>query len=72
MLWIVTHNNHSCTWYVGEPKPTIEAEVVASIQADGHELGAILEQFDNLPKHKSSPVQEWFGDHAKLIWANLR
>lgn len=42
------------------------------VQADGHELELIKDQFENLPYCKTTRVHKWYGDHAKLIIANIK
>lgn len=56
------------TWHVGKPSPVNYKEIpkVVEVQADGDELTFILNRFINLPA-TTSPVQRWFGDHAKMI-----
>lgn len=44
---------------------------VISLQADGHELEAIREQFTGIPMHKGRVV-EWFGDTAAFIAMHLK
>jgi hypothetical protein len=46
-----------------------EADVV-SLQADGHELEWIKENFSGLPMHNFR-VACWFGDDAKFIYTAL-
>jgi hypothetical protein len=61
-------------WYVGEYIQNANSAVsddVCEVQADGHELAAILHQFQNLPRCDGS-VQTWYGDMAKFIVGNLR
>ncbi len=70
-------------WHVGDhanPNPwfkAIEPSKVIEIQADGHELDVIKQICkDSIPfAYKRSGmamkrVQNWYGDHAKFIFAN--
>lgn len=45
---------------------------VCYIQADGHELQAILSQFENLLHHKGARVQVFRGNTAKFIFEHLK
>ena len=59
-------------WHLGEDlslnEPTTEIEV---IQADGHELNEILRQFEQTIPRSRTRSQQWYGDIAKCIIANL-
>lgn len=66
-------NNSS--WYVGKSPINVHMELAAPqlvVIADGHELEYILTNFNNIPHHKTAQVQQWFGDIARIIVANLR
>lgn len=70
-------------WHVGQPKPIpyLEINNIIEIQADGHELEFIKDNFSswiptkkrgniqifNIPFSNSSRVIRWFGDIAKCI-----
>lgn len=60
-------------WHVGEElKLTpIDIRYVLEVQADGDELQAVYEKFDNIPTSAWNRVVRWYGDHAKFIAANL-
>lgn len=60
-------------WHVGETAPIGQKFIceVSEVQADGDELLWIERNFRNLPIHNTSPVQRWFGEHAKFIVAHL-
>lgn len=66
---------HASTWHVGG-KPldnTADPDKTIMVQADGHELEAICNQFTGLPKGGvRQRVVKWYGDMAKFIVANLR
>ena len=42
------------------------------LQADGHELEAIRDQFTNIPIHRTSRVVRWSGEMAAFIAMNLK
>ena len=54
-------------WRVGH-KMTFDTSSISEVQADGHELEWIRENFSNLPMFKGR-VCNWFGDMAKMIAA---
>ena len=63
----------SVSAHIGSMKRVLEGSNLGEIllvQADGDELEKILEDFQGIPRSKSS-VQKWFGDHAKFIAHNL-
>jgi hypothetical protein len=58
--------------------PELENEEIDHIQADGHELFAILQQFENIPipitrgvPGEPKRVCRWYGEMAKFIYHNL-
>lgn len=51
--------------------PSSVAIHTVMVQADGHELSAIEEQFYNVPMHEGRVVR-WFGETAKFIVGNLK
>lgn len=61
------------TYHIGDGQVCNGSAVddVINVQADGHELTVIREQFANIPFAFCS-VQTWYGDHAKFIAANIR
>jgi hypothetical protein len=76
MLYIILNGNKERIWHVGNPSPIShkEAAEVTEVQADGDELDHIT--YDIFLTNKSIPIPNrrvvrWFGDHAKLIAANL-
>lgn len=70
--------------HVGNVIPILTNETVIEIQANGHELHAILDQIEGIPKafgkklsedrydRQNPGAQRWFGDHARFIAANLQ
>lgn len=65
------------TWYVGDTKPDIyTCNNIEIIQADGHELNHIQNQYANtgaynIPMPSNTQVIAWYGDIAKTIIRNL-
>lgn len=53
-----------------EADKAIRPQMVTHLQADGHELEAIYDQFENIPNCDQHVVQ-FYGDIARFIYANL-
>ena len=47
MLYITTTHKREFTWHVGNKVPELSPDLVAEIQADGHELEHIRKLFTN-------------------------
>lgn len=62
-------------WHIGEflPEPlnAHNKHLIVAVQADGAELFAIFDQFDNLPSARDKIVQIWRGEFAQFIVDNL-
>jgi hypothetical protein len=62
-------------WHIGEtlPEPlnAHNKHLIVTVQADGDELFAIFNQFDNLPSARDKRVQTWRGEFAQFIVDNL-
>lgn len=87
MLYIVRKTrDEELTWHVGEKKPewpvylsypsargneTEPFKDVVEIQADGHELEYIRQNFKNLPDATHKRVVSWKGDMAQFIYDHL-
>lgn len=69
MLVIVFKDRNELVWHTGT-KVKLQYEAVDSlveVQADGHELEFLKENFKNLPYMEGTPCMRWFGDIAKTI-----
>lgn len=65
---------HKKVWHVHEPRPKLsDSDLVNTVflQADGHELEYVHENFKKIPRTNNRSVVRWYGDHAKFIAANL-
>jgi len=71
MLYIKTEDGDSSSYHVGAGRITsIHPDWVREVQADGHELEVIKEQFTQLPMH-SGLVVNWYDGLAKFIVSNV-
>lgn len=61
------------SWHVGEklPHDLLHGKTVIGVQADGHELDYVRENFANIPYAKECGVQRWRGDIATFIADHL-
>lgn len=61
-------------WHVGESTKQMNeyGYQCVCLQADGDELAAIQEQFQNIPMTNRPRVVRWKGDDAAFIAMNLR
>lgn len=75
MLIIVTNGTTEDSLHMGGSsylKALRETEPVSvEVQADGHELNAIAEQFINIAMHNGRVVK-WTGETARFIFNNLK
>jgi hypothetical protein len=77
MLVITLTNDAQVQWHTDSPKVSrkdafFKLREVTEVQADGDELFRILEKATNLPhRTPACRVQNWFGDDAKWIVANI-
>lgn len=69
MLYVVLTNGVEHTWHVNAPISGFLGVVnlVAEVQADGHELEWIQKNITGIPQCMLTRVQTWFGDDAKFI-----
>ena len=78
MLYIIRKGNREYQWHVGDKKPeamtgsmtSAPFDDVIEIQADGHELNLIRQNFKNLPDCDKAVVS-WKGDWAQFIYDHL-
>lgn len=49
----------------------IDRHAVTEIEAGGSELKWILNNFHNIPTHKTAKIQTWTGDLARFIFEHL-
>jgi hypothetical protein len=84
MLSITFQSGTVRNWHVGEPicVEYDEVRAIAEIQADGHELEYIENQYSgqvaamttkvySIPRPNNKRVIRWFGDIAQTIVGNL-
>ncbi len=73
MLSIVGDGDLCLVWHVGQKNPVeyLDVPKVTEVQADGHELEYIYENFTDLPHLSNGRVVRWFGDHARFIAGNI-
>jgi len=67
------YNSTDHEWHVGEKLTQLNeyGRTCVHLQADGHELELIREQFEGIPMHKSRGVVRWDGKDAAFIAMNL-
>ena len=73
MLYVEKENGIGNELHVGVTVPLSLKEDIRSVylvQADGHELDFIFQQFHGLPFAQGRVVR-WYGDHARFIVANI-
>lgn len=71
MLYVILKGGRELGWHTGEKIYLPPQSEVVEVQADGHELEWIKENFNNIPYHKLNRVQNWSGDMARFIAQNL-
>lgn len=71
MFIVKTNTSDEFEFYVGTSKPNVSPEEVIKLQADGHEMRKIIDNFNNIIYNQKSRSLTLYGDIAKIVFANL-